>query len=86
MVAVKMIVKTGNVQNKKVSRKVCTVFMIACLALVYSFYSLSSFPCCLEILYSTSHGFIAAHIEGVTQTSVISALSFTSSLKVMPGS
>lgn len=38
------------------------------------------------IFYIISHGFVATYIEGVTQTLIISALSLTSILKVMPGS
>lgn len=46
MVAVKMIVKTGNVQNQKVSRRIWTEFLwLLGLALFTSSYSLSSFLC-----------------------------------------
>lgn len=46
MVAVKMIVKTGKVQNQKVSRRIWTEFLwLLGLALFTSSYSLSSFLC-----------------------------------------
>lgn len=46
MVAVKMIVKTGNVQNQKVSRKICTEFLwLLGLPLFTSSYSLNTFLC-----------------------------------------
>lgn len=87
MVAIKMIVKTGNVQYQKTSRQNMHIFMIVWLDFVYELFFIRQFSLCL-LKFSTAvlMDLKEFTLKSIMQTSVISALSFISSLKVTPGS
>lgn len=87
MAAVKMIVKTGKVQYQKASRQNMHIFMIVLLDFVYELFFIRQFSLCL-LKFSTAvlMGLKQLTLKSVMQTSVISALSFISSLKVTPRS